>query len=83
MPSITIRIDDITAEQIDDLAGAMDRSRSWIASTALKRFLQDEKRFLQDFRASIDEIDRGEGIPHETVMADLRARITEPAPREK
>ena len=75
MPSITIRIDEDTADQIDRLADAMDRSRAWIAGTALKRYLQDESRWLADIQAGIAELDRGEAIPHEEVMSDMRAKI--------
>ena len=76
MPSITIRIDDETAAQVDELAGAMDRSRSWIADAALQRYLQEERKWLQDIRAGIDELDRGEAIPHEQVMSEIREKIS-------
>lgn len=75
MPSITIRIDEETADQIDRLADAMDRSRAWIAGAALKRYLLDESRWLADVQAGMAELDRGEGIPHEDVMAEMRAKI--------
>ncbi len=75
MPSITIRIDNDTADKIDRLADAMDRSRAWIAGAALKRYLQDESRWLADIQAGMAELDRGEGIPHQDVMAEIRAKI--------
>ncbi len=76
MPSITIRIDEETAAQVDELAGAMDRTRSWIADAALQRYLQEERKWLEDIRAGIDELDRGESIPHDQVISEIRKKIS-------
>ena len=75
MPSITIRLDEETTAQVDELASAMDRSRSWIADAALRRYLQEERKWLEDIRAGIEELDRGEAIPHEQVMSEIREKI--------
>ncbi len=75
MPSITIRLDEDTAKEVDELAGIMDRSRSWIAGTALRRYLRDEKHWIDEIRAGIADHDRGEGIPHDEAMARLEAHL--------
>ena len=77
MPSITIRIDEATSEQVDELASAMERSRSWVAGAALKRYLKEEQRWLEDIRVGMAELDRGEGIAHEDVMSAMRAKIAQ------
>ena len=75
MSSITIRLDSEMANAVDELATALDRSRSWVATDALRRYLEDERRWLEDVKAGIAELDRGEGLPHEEVMARAKARI--------
>ena len=75
MPSITIRIDEETAAEVDELAGALDRTRAWIANTALQRYLREERKWVEDVRAGIAELDRGEGTPHEELMTEIREKI--------
>lgn len=75
MPSITIRIDEDTAAEVDELANALDRTRAWIANTALRRYLREERKWVEDIRAGMAELDRGEGIPHEEVMSEIREKI--------
>ncbi|MDP6345399.1 MAG: ribbon-helix-helix protein, CopG family [Alphaproteobacteria bacterium] len=77
MPAITVRIPDDTARQIDELAEAMERNRTWVVTAALKRYLAEESQWLERVKAGRAAIARGEGIPHEDVMAGLRARIAD------
>lgn len=75
MPSITIRIDEDTAAEVDELASALDRTRAWIANTALQRYLREERNWVEDVRAGMAELDRGEGIPHDELMTEIREKI--------
>ena len=75
MPDITVRLDEDTLRQIDDLANAMDRPRSWVVTDALARYLEEERLWLEQIREGIAQLDRGEGIPHEQVMDEMRRKI--------
>jgi len=63
--------------ELDELARAMDRSRSWVVTDALARYLAEERQWMEQIRRGIEELDRGEGIPHEEVMAEMRRMIAE------
>ena len=75
MQAITVRVDEDTLRRIDELAGAMDRPRSWIVTDALCRYLEEEDQWLQKIRKGMAELDRGEGIPRAQVMDAMRNRI--------
>ena len=75
MPSITVRVSEETVRQLDELAGAMDRTRSWVVTDALARYLEDERQWMDRIEAGMASIDRGEGVPHEVVMATTREKI--------
>jgi predicted transcriptional regulator len=75
MPAITVRLDEETLRQIDDLANAMDRPSSWVVTDALARYLEEERLWLEQIREGIAQLDRGEGISHERVMDEMRRKI--------
>ncbi len=77
MPSITVRVSENMVRELDELARAMDRSRSWVVTDALARYLAEERQWMEQIRRGIEELDRGEGIPHEEVMAEMRRMIAE------
>lgn len=72
MPSttITIRTDPALAEKLADIAAAMDRSRNWVAEEALKQYVEIQTLQIEGIKAAMAAIDRGDGIPHDKVMAD-------------
>jgi predicted transcriptional regulator len=70
-----IEVDENTLRQIDELADAMDRSRSWLVNDALTHYLDEVGPWVRKVREGMAELDRGEGIPHEQVMAEMRKKI--------
>jgi predicted transcriptional regulator len=42
---------------------------------AIREYLADEGQEVLDIQASIEELDRGEGIPFEQVLAELEEKI--------
>ena len=76
MPAITVRLSDEKLKEIDELADAMDRSRTWVVTDALARYLDVERQWLERVRAGQASIARGEGVPHGEVMDRLRAKVT-------
>ena len=77
----SIRIDEKTLGRLDRLARAMDRSRSWVISQAIERYLEYEAWFDDRVRDGIAEADRGELIPHQQVIDELRREGTPKARR--
>ena len=77
MSSITVRVRDDMVQELDELARAMDRSRSWVVTDALSRYLQEERHWMEQIRRGIEAADRGELIPHEQVMEEMRQMIRE------
>ncbi len=75
MPAVTVRLSEEMIEQLDELAGAMDRTRTWLVADALQQYLAAERQWLEDIRAGIAEAERGEVIPHEEVMEEMEAKI--------
>lgn len=75
--TITIRTDAEIAEKITALAQAMDRSRNWVIEEALRQYLENQVWQIEGIKKAIGSLDRGEGIPHEEVMAEMDALIDE------
>ena len=69
--TITIRTDPEVAEQITTLAKAMERSRKWVIEEALKRYIQEQAWQVEGIRDAMAALDRGEGITHDDVMAEM------------
>jgi predicted transcriptional regulator len=77
MSSITVRVSEDMVQELDELARAMDRSRSWVVTDALARYLAEERQWMESVKRGIEAADRGELIPHEQVMEEMRQMIRE------
>jgi len=75
--SITAAVDAETLALIDRVAGTRGQSREAFAAEALRRVAEHEADFADFIQAGIDSAHRGELIPHEDVMSELRAMIEE------
>jgi predicted transcriptional regulator len=71
----TVRISPEKQRQLDALAQALDRSRNWVVSDAIDRYLDVQAWQIEQIRHGVEEADRGELIPHEEVSAEARAKI--------
>ena len=60
MTAFTVRVTDATAEKLDELAGRLDRSRSYLAAQAIEDFVAREAWQLAEIEAGIAEADRGD-----------------------
>ncbi|HEY4471213.1 MAG TPA: ribbon-helix-helix protein, CopG family [Stellaceae bacterium] len=58
-------------ETLDKIAAALERSRSWVMLRALRQYIADEGQEVLDVQEGIAELDRGEGIPIEDVLAEM------------
>jgi RHH-type rel operon transcriptional repressor/antitoxin RelB len=57
---LTLRISDSVKEQLDHLAEATHRSKSFLAAEAISRYLENEAWQIKEINLALDEADRGE-----------------------
>jgi predicted transcriptional regulator len=74
--TITIRTDPDLAGKVAALASSMDRSRNWVIEEALRQYVETQAWQIEGIKAAIGSLDRGEGIPHEQVMAEMEALLS-------
>ncbi len=79
--TITVRTSTNVAQKIAALAQAMDRSRNWVVEDALKQYLDLQAWQVEGIQAAQRSLEKGEGIAHEQVMAELDALVEEQAER--
>jgi predicted transcriptional regulator len=71
----TVRISPEKQRQLDALAQVLERSRNWVVSDAIDRYLDVQAWQIEQIRHGVEEADRGELIPHEEVSAEAHAKI--------
>ena len=71
---VTTRIDADLSNQLDALAATLDRSRAWIVSKAVERYVEEETAFRAFIQKGVDAADRGELISQEEMEAWVEAR---------
>lgn len=79
--SITIaaRVDADLDGQLDRLAAATGRSKSWLISEALRSYLANEQQFLAAIEEGKQALREGKTLDHATVVAAFE-RIVGPRP---
>ena len=68
---VSLRVPADLIETLDKIAAALDRPRSWVMLRALRQYIADEGQEVLDVQEGIAELDRGEGIPIEDVLAEM------------
>ena len=58
--TMTIRLDDDLKARLDNLAGATHRSKSFLATEAIRDFVEINEWQIQEINAAILEADKGE-----------------------
>jgi predicted transcriptional regulator len=74
---ISVRLPPEMVEKLDKVAAIMERPRSWVIMDAIREYLADEGQEMLDIQAGIEELDRGEGIPFEEVLAEMHEKVAE------
>ena len=72
---VSVRAPAELIEQLDKVAAAMDRSRSWVMLDAVRTYLANEGQEALDVQAGLEEANRGETVPFEQVLADLDEKV--------
>ncbi len=64
---LSLRISEDKARQIETLAKATDRSKSWLLEQALDAYLETQSWQVARIERGLAELDRGEGVAHAEV----------------
>ncbi|MCK4944357.1 MAG: CopG family ribbon-helix-helix protein [Candidatus Aminicenantes bacterium] len=64
---ITIRVDPKTKEKLEEMARAMDRTKSYIAAEAIRDYIQLNEWQIQAIQEGINQADKGEMIYHDKI----------------
>ena len=68
---VSLRVPSDLIETLDKIAAVLERPRSWVMLRALRQYIADEGHEVLDVQEGIAELDRGEGIPIEDVLAEI------------
>ncbi len=60
MTAFTVRVPDAIAEQLDQLATKLDRSRAYVAAQAIEDFVERQAWQLAEIEAGLTEADQGD-----------------------
>jgi len=66
---ITARVDPALVARLDTLAAKLERSRAWVVSRAISRYVEEELEFLAFVQVGIDDLEAGRTHPQEEVEA--------------
>jgi predicted transcriptional regulator len=72
--TISARVPEELGQQIDRLAAAANRNRSWVVEEALRAYLAKEVQFLEAVEKGIDAYKSGNVIDHSEVAALFEKR---------
>lgn len=64
---ISLRVSEAKAREIEALAKATDRSKSWLLEQALDAYLETQSWQIARIERGLAEIERGEAVAHEDV----------------
>jgi len=71
---VTAKLPDDLVSRMDEVAGRIDRSKSWIVRQAVAEWLAEEQRRHELTLEALKAVDEGRTIPHEEVLARVEQR---------
>jgi predicted transcriptional regulator len=73
--SVSLRVPKDLLQQLDAIAAALDRPRSWILLRALRQYLRDEGAEILEVKEGMAQLDNGEGRRFDEALGDLQDTI--------
>lgn len=67
--TVTIRLEDVTKDKLEKLAGATHRSRSFLAAEAIKAYVESNEWQINEIHEAIKEADAGDFATEAEVQA--------------
>ena len=74
---VTAKLPEGLVSEMDEVAGRIDRSKSWIVRQAVAEWLAEEQRRYELTLEGLRDFDEGRTIPHEEVLAMVEQRKRE------
>jgi len=74
---VTTKLPDDLVSRLDEVADRIDRSKSWIVREAVSEWLAEEQRRFELTLEAMNDVEEGQGIPHEDVLALVAQRKRE------
>ena len=74
MQATSVRLDDETLDRVGRMAAAMDRPRAWLMAHAIKKFDEQEERFIREVELGLEAADEGRLDKHADVKAKWEAQ---------
>jgi predicted transcriptional regulator len=72
--TVSTRVTEELAKQMDSLSGQLGRTRSWLLHEALKVYVSSELEFIDAVQEGLTDLAEGNVVSHEQVVADWSAR---------
>ena len=72
--TISARVPEDIGQQVDRLAAAANRNRSWVVEEALRAYLAREVQFLEAVEKGIEAYKKGDVLDHADVVALFEER---------
>ena len=71
--TFTVRVPADLRNRLDELAKAVDRSRSWLTADALRTYVAEQQWQLSEIEEGLRDADAGRVVPHEKVERWLKS----------
>src|SRR3546814_15280911 len=72
---ISARVDETMLDDLDRIAAFHERSRAWVIARLLQQAAARELEYIELVEPALEDVAAGRLIPHEEVMADIKARL--------
>ena len=77
MPTMTLRIDDELHSRLTKLAEVTDRTKAYVATQAIKSYLDLNEWQVSEIQAGVDEADAGQLADHEAIRRKWEAKLAD------
>lgn len=71
--TFTVRVPLDLKKRLDQLAKAVERSRSWLTTDALRSYVEEQQWQLAEIEAGLRDAEAGRVVPHEEVERWLKS----------
>ena len=78
--TISTRVTEELATQLDQLSQALGRNRSWVLHKALETYIASEIQFIEAVQQGLNDLAQGEVVDHSEVVADWSRRQSNAQP---
>jgi predicted transcriptional regulator len=72
--TFSVRTEEETRNQVDQIAGSLDRNRNWVINEAIQNYLELHQWQLQKIKRGLEDVKAGRTTSHEEVFARIERR---------